>query len=170
MFVYYYALQKCSKLHQLALFDGDKRSCRVGLEKHNVRQRMLRAMKSSGSKDSMPHDTSGINSSSDVSEDAAENFQAQHTASIFPMDTYSVQAPAAGFYPAIQAAHANPGPALLGMGCWPIAMPPGLPLDFADKIIDDFIMEFSLANSGLLESVGDIAALPPVVQLPSSFN
>lgn len=137
---------------------------------------MLRAMQSSGSRDSMTHAASRGVTPSCASDDAADNYQGEQRVSGFSPDTYcsgsgTVQMPPAGSYPAVEHAYTYAGPTMLAMGSgWPLAMHPGLPLDFADKVIDDFIMELGLTDSDLLESVGDISTLPPVVQLPSSYN
>ena len=37
--------QKCKRFHPLAEFDGEKRSCRVCLQRHNAKQKLLRAIK-----------------------------------------------------------------------------------------------------------------------------
>ena len=48
--------QKCGKIHPLEEFEGLKRSCRLALERHNIRQKALRSMK--GIKGS-PHSSDG---------------------------------------------------------------------------------------------------------------
>ncbi len=40
--------QKCGKTHPLEEFEGLKRSCRVGLQRHNLRQKALRSLKIRG--------------------------------------------------------------------------------------------------------------------------
>ena len=165
--------QKCSKPHHVKLFDGDKRSCREGLERHNVRQRMLRAMKSGGSKNSMQNEASVGGVSDEEAAAANQRSPEEPNAPEISVGTCSAAMqlpieffPIADHQPGAYRGDID-GMVALGSNLPFAGGPTFIPPEVADRIIDEFIMELGLANANLMESVGDASVLPPVIQLPN---
>ena len=147
--------QKCSKLHPLAAFDKDKRSCRVGLEKHNVRQRVLRAWTSVEDEDSGPHDGAGSKSSSLSAETAqAFNGKAHAPESLMELTRNSAESlsPTTPLLYPMEPGLTEPPLALLPL---PVLELPEL----EDRTLDDLILAFDRSDEALQGCMGENEAL-----------
>ena len=125
--------QKCSKLHPIAAFDGNKRSCRIGLQKHNERQRVLRTWTSIESKYSRPGEASDTGA-------ASPGFDEGEAVSAFSVETI------------IKQRLRSPGtplplltePIFADLTFLPLGLPSFLPPELEGKTIDELIIAFGM--------------------------
>ena len=129
----------------MAAFDEGKRSCRVGLEKHNARQRVLRAWTSVDGGGSGLNDAS---KSSSLSDDTVQLFTAIVTGPESSMDAGSESEdwmlPMNPLLHKVEAAITEP----------PLLSLPVLFPEFEGRTIDELILAFGLDEEASPEGMG----------------
>ena len=187
--------QKCGKVHPLAEFEGLKRSCRVGLERHNIRQRALRSLHGSSSSPSSSGVSLGkaADTSSDghlperqgPNMDVSTDIERQlFSPNVKQTTEYGVFAPASTVSPSRQSlltpvpvATAPPTLTLLPQ---PKQTPPTFLFDeflYSSIHSDDSLVDWLLSGLDCPDALeakpytpaAQHAELPPIVQLPINF-